>query len=86
MTKIIQFIAGILLLICLEIFKADDNMPTSDSVGLYLRENIFWFRVIGWLIIIFPALTFFTSRTVWTKIMVIALLIAYAIIFYVYNH
>jgi hypothetical protein len=67
MTKALQFGTGLLLLLALEFMRVYFIMPFPGSqraetihLAYFLHHNIIWFRIIGFLIIIFPAIHFFT--------------------------
>ena len=93
MLRTLQFIFGLLLLIALEVFKVYFIMPfpgsqQSETVGLayFIHGNIFWFRTIGLLIILFPIIHFFMYGRLRAKILVVFGLVVYAAIFYVFNY
>jgi hypothetical protein len=92
MLRTVQFIIGLLLLIALEVFKVYFIMPfpgsqRSETIDLayFLHGNIFWFRSVGYLIILFPIIQFFTIGKTVSKVLVVAGLIAYGVIFYLFN-
>ena len=93
MLRTVQFIFGLVLLIALEIFKVYFIMPfpgsqQSESIGLayFIHSNIFWFRTIGLLIILFPIIQFFTIGKPLAKVLVVVGLIFYTIVFYFFNY
>lgn len=93
MLRPVQFIFGLVLLIALEVFKVYFIMPfpgsqQSETVGLayFIHTNIFWFRTIGLLIIMFPAIQFYMSGKAYAKILVTAGLVLYGVVFYFFNY
>lgn len=93
MLRTVQFIFGLVLLIALEIFKVYFIMPfpgsqESESVGLayFIHTNIFWFRTIGLLIILFPIIQYFTIGKPLAKVLVVVGLILYTVVFYFFNY
>jgi hypothetical protein len=93
MLKTIQFSIGILLLIALELFKVYFIMPfpgsqRSETVDLayFIHGNIFWFRTIGYLIILFPIVHFFTVGKSTSKVLVSLALLLYGVVFYLFNY
>jgi hypothetical protein len=92
MLKTVQFIVGILLLIALEVFKVYFIMPfpgsqRSETVDLayFIHGNIFWFRTIGYLIILFPIIHFFTVGKRTSRILVSLAIVFYGVVFYFFN-
>ncbi|HEY0655404.1 MAG TPA: DUF3179 domain-containing (seleno)protein [Chryseosolibacter sp.] len=92
MLKTVQFIIGMLLLIALEIFKVYFIMPfpgsqRSETVDLayFIHGNIFWFRTIGYLIILFPIIHFFTVGKTPSRVLVSLSLVLYGVVFYFFN-
>jgi hypothetical protein len=92
MLKTIQFTIGILLLIALEVFKVYFIMPfpgsqRSETVDLayFIHGNIFWFRTIGYLIILFPIIHFFTVGNKWSRVLVAVAIVFYGVVFYFFN-
>src|SRR5688572_26385145 len=87
-----QFIIGILILIGIEILKVYYIMPfpgsqRSESIDLayFIHTNILWFRLIGWLLIIFPVIHYFRYGKLRAKIAISILIIAYGFVFYKFN-
>lgn len=92
MLKTVQFTSGILLLIALEVFKVYFIMPfpgsqRSETVDLayFIHGNIFWFRTIGYLIILFPIIHFFTVGKSLSRILVSLAIVFYGVVFYFFN-
>jgi len=92
MARTIQFIAGILLLIGIEILRVYFIMPfpgsqRSATIGLayFLHNNILYFRILGLLLIGFPVLYYFRSgskRAKWSSAVSLAV---FASVFYLFN-
>lgn len=92
MLKVVQFVVGIVLLIALEVFKVYFIMPfpgsqRSETVDLayFIHGNIFWFRTIGYLIILFPIIHFFTVGRTSSRALVAVALVVYGVVFYFFN-
>lgn len=83
MLRAAQFATGIVLLIALEISQV--YFIARTNMGDFLDNNIFYFRIIGLLIILFPAFYFFTMGTRRSKVLVGMALGTYAFIFYLVN-
>jgi hypothetical protein len=93
MLRTIQFSVGLTLLIALEILRVYFIMPfpgsqLSESIDLayFIHTKIFYFRVVGWLIILFPMLSFFWMGRTRAKVLVGIGLAAYFAIFYMFNY
>ncbi len=93
MIRSIQFVTGIVLLIALEIARVFFIMPfpgsqESETVELayFLHRNIFYFRVVGWLIILFPIIHYFWVGTKTAKWLTTLCLLSYIFIFYLFNY
>jgi hypothetical protein len=93
MLRTVQFVAGLFLLIALEILKVYFIMPFPGSqraetvaIAYFLHDNIFYFRIIGWLFILFPALYFFTIGKLKAKIVAGLGLVVYLCVFYLFNY
>jgi hypothetical protein len=92
MLRPIQLIVGLILLISLEILKVYFIMPFPGSqhwesveFAYFLHTNIFYFRTIGWLIILFPAFYFLWQGSTKAKILTAIGLLLYGSIFYMFN-
>ena len=91
MLRPLQFIVGLILLIALEILKVYFIMPfssqKSDTVefAYFLHNNIFYFRTIGWLLILMPAFNFLTTGSRKAKILTVIGLAFYGFVFYMFN-
>jgi hypothetical protein len=92
MLRPLQFIVGLVLLIAIEILKVYFITPFPGSqrwesveFAYFLHSNIFYFRTIGWLIILFPAFIFLWQGSTKAKILTAAGLILYGVVFYMFN-
>jgi hypothetical protein len=90
--RIFLFALGILVLIGIEVLRVYYIMPfpgsqRSESVDLayFLHNNINYFRLIGFALLAYPFITYFRSGTLVVKIVVSAFLLAYVIVFYMFN-
>ena len=93
MLRPIQFIVGLTLLIAVEILKvyfarstSGSQQADSDEFANFLHDNIFYFRTIGWLIILVPAINFFVAGSARTKALTALGLVIYGVIFYFFNY
>lgn len=85
-------IAGLLLLFATEILRIYFIMPfpgsqKSNTIDLayWLGKNIIWLRSVGLLLIAVPALRILKHAKAWKKILLIAGLVFYAVIFFFFN-
>ncbi|HYC87460.1 MAG TPA: DUF3179 domain-containing (seleno)protein [Chryseosolibacter sp.] len=92
MVRIIQFIAGILLLLALEILRVYFISPFPGSqhseavdIAYFLHQNTFWIRTVGLLVIFFPVIHYYWLGSKLSKVLVTLALIAYVYIFVVTN-
>jgi hypothetical protein len=92
MIRSIQFIAGLILLLALEILRVYFIMPFPGSqhaetvdTAYFLQNNIFYFRFIGWLIILFPVIYFFSLGTKTSRWLSSLGLVLYIYVFYMFN-
>lgn len=92
MLRAILFLIGILLLIGIEIARVYFIMPFPGSqedntieVAYFIHEYINFFRVLGVLLIVYPAFTFFKSENVWVKWPAIIILTFWVMIVYLFN-
>jgi hypothetical protein len=93
MIRTIQFTIGLVLLIALEILRVYFIMPfpgsqRSESIDLayFIHTNIFYFRIVGWLIMLFPMLYFFWMGRTRAKVFTAVGLATYIAIFYLFNY
>jgi hypothetical protein len=80
------------MLIALEILRVYFIMPFPGSqrgetvdIAYFLHTNIFYFRFIGWLIILFPAISFFWMGRTQAKVLAGLGLVVYLYVFYMFN-
>jgi hypothetical protein len=92
MLRSVQFIIGLLLLTALEVARVYFIMPfpgsqRSETIDLayFIHQNIFWFRTVGYLIILFPIIHYFTLGTTRAKVLVAIGLLLYAVVSYLFN-
>lgn len=85
-------IAGLIILIAAEILRVYFIMPFPGSqesntidIAYWLGRNIIWLRVLGILLILVPTIAIFKSNKKWKKILLSAVLILYAVIFFFFN-
>jgi hypothetical protein len=90
--RVAQFTAGIVLLIALEVARVYFIMPFPGSqraetinLAYYLHNNIFWFRLIGWALILYPVLYYFTIGKTKQRVITVVALLAYLVVFYLFN-
>ena len=79
MLRIVQFITGLVLLMGIEITR----IYFSDSAGelpKYLLSNIFYFRIVGILIILFPIIHFYWLGSMRSKVIVSLSLALYLVV------
>lgn len=92
MLKTAQFIAGLIILLAIEILRVYFIMPFPGSqrsvtidIAYFLHNNIFYFRFIGWLIILFPAVSFFWMGSTQARVLTGLGLVVYLYVFYMFN-
>jgi hypothetical protein len=90
MLRPLQLITGLILLIVMEIVRAYFAVTLagqSHAAGMahFLHDNIFYFRTIGWLIILFPVVFYLWLGTRSTKVLTLLGLALYLFVFYVAN-
>jgi len=83
---------GLIYLIALEILRVYFIMPFPGSqkantidVAYFIDKNIWWLRLIGFAIIIFPLMHVLKRSRVWKKVLTILVLIFYAYVAYQFN-
>lgn len=93
MLRPIQFTVGLILLLALEILRVYFIMPFPGSqrhntleFAYFLNNNIFYFRTIGLLIIIFPVIHYYWFGKAWKKVLVTIGIALYLFIFYLCNY
>lgn len=91
MLKTAQFIAGLIILLAIEILRVYFIMPFSSQqsetidIAYFLHNNIFYLRFIGWLIILFPTISFFWAGSTQAKVLAGLGLVVYIYVFYMFN-
>jgi len=90
--RIAQFTVGIILLIALEVARVYFIMPFPGSqraatidLAYYLHTNILWFRLIGWLLVLYPVLYYFRLGSLRQKVVTGVVLVAYGVVFFLFN-
>lgn len=93
MLRPIQFTVGLVLLLALEVLRVYFIMPfpgsqTGDTLefAYFLNINIFYFRAIGLLIIIFPVIHYYMFGSTRKKVLVTLGMVLYVFIFYLCNY
>ena len=93
MVRSLQLLAGLLLLVALEVLRVYFIMPFPGSqrsetidVAYFLHHNIFYFRIIGLLIILFPAIHFLWLGTTLSKWLTGIGLVIYLYLFFLFNY
>jgi hypothetical protein len=83
---------GFLVLLAVEILRVYFIMPFPGSqrnesieIAYFIHNNIFWFRLIGLLLIAYPLYYFFKQGSKVSKIILAVTLIAYAVVVYLFN-
>jgi hypothetical protein len=92
MIKNLQLAFGLVLLIAVEVARLYFIMPfpgsqESETIDLayFIHQNIFWFRTIGLLIILFPMVSIFMGGTTKAKVIASLGLIFYVVVVYLFN-
>ncbi|MBT1706149.1 hypothetical protein [Chryseosolibacter indicus] len=87
MLRSIQFITGLVILLACEILPFYFLSPSSDrqqnvisQTAYFISNNIFYFRTIGILILIFPAIHFFWFGSKTSKWLISLAIITYFVI------
>src|SRR6478609_3838425 len=90
--RIFLLSAGLLLLVAIEILRVYFIMPFPGSqraetidIAYFIHNNITWFRLIGLVLIAYPLYHYFKAGTKPAKIVIAALLVGYAVVFYLFN-
>jgi hypothetical protein len=83
---------GLIYLIALEILRVYFIMPFPGSqqantiaVAYFIDKNIWWLRLVGFIIVIIPLIQILKRSKVWKKVLVILVLIFYCIVAYEFN-
>jgi hypothetical protein len=92
MTRTIQFIVGFIILIGMEILLVYFIMPFPGSqraetidLAYLIHNNIIYFRIIGLLLIAFPAVHYFRFGGKVVKASIAVALAIFALVFYLFN-
>jgi hypothetical protein len=87
-----RFTFGLIYLIAIEILRVYFIMPFPGSqkantidVAYFIDRNIWWLRLIGFAIILFPLIHVLKRSKTWKKILAILVLIFYAYVAYQFN-
>ncbi len=90
--RALLLITGILLLIAAEILRVYFIMPFPGSqqgdtinIAYWLHKNIIWLRLLGGLLVIYPVIYVFRFSKIWKKMVLVAALLFYAGVFYLFN-
>lgn len=90
--KRILFIAGLLLLLAVEILRVYFIMPFPGSqyrdtidIAYWLNNNIIWLRILGILLVAYSGVILYRKERSWKKYLVLAGLALYAVVFYLFN-
>lgn len=90
--RIFLLSVGFIVLLAIEILRVYFIMPFPGSqieetidIAYFIHTNIIWFRLIGLLLIGYPFYSYFKQGTKISRIVLSCLLIAYAVVFYLFN-
>ena len=83
---------GLLFLIAVEILRVYFIMPfpgsqesNTISIAYFIGRNIWWLRIIGFLIVIIPLIHFLRNGRIWKKIVLILVLSFYGVVTFAFN-
>ncbi len=92
MTRTMLLIAGFLILFAIEILRVYFIMPFPGSqkadtiqIAYFLNNNIWWFRILGLILILLPMIYIFRNSRWWKKIFLAFFVLIYATVFYFFN-
>ncbi len=92
MKRSLPLITGFLILFVTEILRVYFIMPFPGSqkantieIAYFLNNYIWWFRILGLILIIPPMLYIFRNSRMWRKILLAFFVLLYATIFYFFN-
>ena len=92
MKRTMLLIAGFLILFATEILRVYFIMPFPGSqkadtiqIAYFLNNNIWWFRILGLILILPPMLYIFRNSRWWKKIFLAFFVLIYATVFYFFN-
>jgi len=84
---------GLLLLFAAEILRVYFIMPfpgsqhkDTISIAYWISNNITWIRILGLIMLIFPLIHIFRNGRNWVKILLSAVLVFYAVVFFFFNY
>lgn len=90
--KSLALIAGLLLLLAVEILRVYFIMPFPGSqkgdtidIAYFLDKNIIWVRLVLLALIAYPAIYIFRHSKVWRKVLLSLGIVLYVIVFYFFN-
>lgn len=91
--KTLLLVTGILLLIAVEVLRVYFIMPFPGSqrggtlqFAYWLHNNILWLRILGFLLVAWPAIHWLRFAKRWKKVLLLVVLALYGIIFYFFNY
>jgi len=92
MKRALLLITGLLILFATEILRVYFIMPFPGSqrsntidIAYFLTNYIWWFRILGFILIIPPMLYIFRNSRWWKKIFLAFFVLLYATVFYFFN-
>lgn len=92
MKRTMLLIAGFLILFTIEILRVYFIMPFPGSqkadtiqIAYFLNNNIWWFRILGLILILLPMIYIFRNSRWWKKIFLAFFVLIYATVFYFFN-
>ncbi|MFZ1368993.1 MAG: DUF3179 domain-containing (seleno)protein, partial [Ferruginibacter sp.] len=92
MKRTLLLITGFLILFSAEILRVYFIMPFPGSqkadtiqIAYFLNNNIWWFRILGLILIVPPMLYIFRNSRWWKKIFLAFFVLIYATVFYFFN-
>ena len=92
MKKSFLLITGFLILFTTEILRVYFIMPFPGSqkadtiqIAYFLHNYIWWFRILGLILVVPPMLYIFSNSRWWKKILLAIFVLLYATVFYAFN-
>ncbi len=93
MKKRLLLITGLIILFAAEILRVYFIMPFPGSqykntitLAYWISNNIIWIRILALALIIFPLLQTYKNGKIWKKVVLSALVVGYAAIFFFFNY
>jgi hypothetical protein len=90
--RTVFFIVILLMLLAVEILHSYFIMPFPGSqrnntidIAYWINNNIWWMRIIGLALLIYPVVRIFHHAKVWKKMIVVGVLLVYVVVFYFFN-